>query len=63
MKISKLIWQYVEDYDFYRIQYVLDGYWHKIQLSGWNVQGDIPTFVCKALRAELDCVPEEKVYR
>lgn len=61
--ISYLMWHYVEDYDFYRIEYILNGYWHKIQLSGWNVDSDIPTFICKALRADLDCIPEERVYR
>lgn len=63
MMISYLMWHYVEDYDFYRIEYILNGYWHKIQLSGWNVDSDIPTFICKALRADLDCIPEERVYR
>jgi hypothetical protein len=62
-KISKLAWQYVEDYDFYTIEYILDGYWHKIQLSGWNVDDSIPDFISKALRAKLDCKPEERIYR
>jgi hypothetical protein len=63
MKIDWLIWHYVEDYDFYRIEYRLDGYYHKMQLSGWNVDCDIPTFICRELRAQLDCEPEERVYR
>lgn len=62
-KIQTLVWQYIEDFDFYRIDYTLDGYWHRIQLTGWNVDTDIPTFMCKALRAKLDCVPEERIYR
>lgn len=57
------MWHYVEDYDFYRIEYVLDGYWLKMQLSAWNIVGEIPDFICSALRAELDCVPEERFYR
>jgi hypothetical protein len=61
--IQSLMWHYVEDYDFYRIEYVLDGYYHKLQLSGWNVDCDVPSFICKALRAKLDCEPEERVYR
>jgi hypothetical protein len=62
-KISSLMWHYVEDYDFYRIEYILDGYYHKLQLTGWNVVGDMPTYICNALRAELDCEPEERFYR
>ncbi len=61
--ISFLIWHYVEDYDFYRIEYILDGYYHKLQLGGFNVIGDMPTFICKALRAKLDCEPKELIYR
>jgi len=57
------MWHHVEDYGFYRIEYILDGYWHKIQLKDWNITADIPQFMCEALRAELDCEPEEKVYR
>lgn len=57
------MWHYVEDYDFYYIEYVLDGYFHRIQLSGWNVDTDVPTFICKQLRAELNCEPEQKVFR
>lgn len=63
MKINYLMWHYVEDYDFYRIEYKLDGYWHKIQLKAWNVTDNIPSFICKSLRAELDCEPEERIYR
>jgi hypothetical protein len=63
MKISYLIWQYVEDLDFYRIEYILDGYYHKIQLKGWNIDKDVPTFICESLRATLECTPEERIYR
>ena len=57
------MWHYVEDYDFYRIEYILDGSYHKMQLSGWNVNKNIPDFMCEMLRAQLDCEPEERVYR
>lgn len=63
--ISFLIWHYVSEYKipFYRIEYILDGYYHKIQLGAFNVVEDVPQFICKALRAELDCDPQELVFR
>ena len=63
MKIESLSWHFVEDYDFYKIRYILDGYWHIIKLNSWNIDCEIPEFMCKALRATLVCDPEEKVYR
>lgn len=65
LKISYLMWHHVSEYKipFYRIEYILDGYYHKMQLGAFNVIGDVPSFICAALRAELDCVPEERIYR
>jgi hypothetical protein len=57
------MWHYVEDYSFYRIEYILDGFYHKLQLSDWNVTKNIPDFMEEMLRAKIDCEPEERVYR
>ena len=61
--ISYLEWQHVEDYNFYRIGYVLNGYYHKVFMADWNVETDIPTFISKRLNAEICCEPIERVYR
>lgn len=60
------MWHYVEDYDFYRIEYTLDGYWHKIQLGAFNIRDlnmEVPQAMEYLLRAKINCVPEERIYR
>jgi hypothetical protein len=66
MRISSFLWQWVEDYSFHRAQFVLDGYWHKIYIQQRTLdelQMDVPTAVAHLLRAEMDCIPEEKSWR
>lgn len=58
-----LKYHYVEDFKFYRIDYILNGYFHRIQLSEWNVDCPMPEFIAKSLRAVIACEPEEMVFR
>lgn len=59
-KITKLIYTYIEEYDFWRIDYELDGYRHVVNLSSHILEGldmSVPDAVACLLRAEIDCVP------
>jgi hypothetical protein len=59
--ITSLAWQYVEDYDFYRIDYAIDYFWHRIQIR--HVEKPIPDYMCKMLRQDLACEPKELNFR
>jgi hypothetical protein len=66
MKINKLLWQWVEDYKFYRVIYWLDGQKHLVFIQEADIRGvdkTVPDAVAYWLRAELDCEPEEHVFR
>lgn len=66
MKITKLQWHDVEDLDFYRVDYELDGFWHRIQLSKWVVRQTgiaMPDAIAHLLRSDFACEPIEMVFR
>lgn len=59
-KINKLIYTYIKEYDFWRIDYELEGYRHVVNLSSHILEGldmSIPDAVAYLLRAEIDCKP------
>ena len=60
-KINKLLYTYIEEYDFWRVTYELEGYRHVVNLSSVVLKGldmDVPDAVAYLLRAEIECAPE-----
>ena len=59
-KINKLIYTYIEEYDFWRIDYEMDGVRHVVNLSSHIIEGldmSAPDAVAYLLRATIDCEP------
>lgn len=63
-KITKLIYTFIEEYDFWRIDYELNGFRHVVNLSSHILEGldmPVPDAVAWLLRAEIDCEPRTGV--
>lgn len=63
MKITRLEYQYVEDYKFYRVCYVIDDYYkHLTFIQDRDVDTTVPEVLVSSLRGTLECQPKELTY-
>jgi len=65
IRITRIKWRYVEDYDFYDVLIQLNGYVEKrIYINSHRLKGldmPLPDAVAYLLRAKIDCQPERGV--